>query len=258
MLRTKVGVVLLATLILAAFGATGLTVSRSGANDLDPAHPIVVELFTSQSCYSCPPAEAYLGELVDRPGIIALEWHVDYWDDIVYGSAGQWVDPYSDGAYTARQRAYNQVLRGTGSVYTPQMVVAGRYEAVGSRRGDVEDVLIQAAAIQPTASVMVQPTGDGLGLAIEVAGETDGPSTVWLVRFLTERTTNVVRGENHGKQLANHHIVTAASRLGTWSGGPAGFVADGPDPGEGCAILVQPDAPGPIVAAALCPMAPAS
>ena len=89
--------------------------------------PTVVELFTSQGCYSCPPAEAFLGELAKRSDVVALEFHVDYWDDLVYGSAGQWKDPFSDPAYTRRQQVYARGIPG-GRVYTPQIVVDGRLE----------------------------------------------------------------------------------------------------------------------------------
>ena len=240
-----------------AAAAAGLTLAE--AQDpavLDPQRPVVVELFTSQSCYSCPPAEAYLGALVDRPGVVALEWHVDYWNDITYGSAGQWIDPYSAAAYTARQRGYNQAIRGTGAVYTPQMVVDGRLEAVGSRRDDVEAAMREAAARPAAADVAIVLSDDG-ALAVTVDGAAGRGAGVWLVRYLEAETTAVPRGENHGKTLNNHHVVTGVTRLGDWWGGPAGFAVPAPQPGHGCAVLVQPDGEGPILAAVGCPM-PAS
>jgi len=94
--------------------------------------PVLVELFTSQGCSSCPPAEALLKELTQTPGVVAIEWHVDYWDTLVHRGSS-WKDPFSNAAYTARQRAYNRALRGTSGVYTPQAVIGGQYETVVSR-----------------------------------------------------------------------------------------------------------------------------
>ncbi len=120
--------------------------------------PTVVELFTSQSCYSCPPAEAFLGELAQQPGVIALEFHVDYWDDLVYGLAGRWKDVYSNPAYTRRQRAYNQAIKGRPGAYTPQMVIDGSRETVGSRRSAVYDAIEAASRdSRPRAQVSIAP-----------------------------------------------------------------------------------------------------
>ena len=108
--------------------------STGDANAGDRNGAVVVELFTSQGCYSCPPAEKFLGDLAEQETVIALDFHVDYWDNLVHGADGKWKDPFSRPAYTQRQRVYNQRIRGTGNVYTPQMVIDGRLEAVGSRR----------------------------------------------------------------------------------------------------------------------------
>ena len=228
----------------------------AGANadeSLPAGSPVVVELFTSQSCYSCPPAEAYLGELADRPGILALEWHVDYWNDITYGSAGQWIDPFSSAASTQRQALYNQNIRGTTGVYTPQMVIDGRNEAVGSREYDVEEA-IAAAGDRPHGTATANISAEGAGLAIALDGQPGDAADLILVRFIAEHVTEVPRGENHGKTLVNHHIVTVVESLGSWAGGAAAFTADAPRAGEGCALLVQAEGQGAILAAAPCPM----
>ena len=128
--------------------------------------PTVVELFTSQSCYSCPPAEAFLGELVEREDLVALEFHVDYWDDLVYGSSGQWKDIFSDAAYTERQRVYAGRIPGS-QVYTPQVVVDGVAQTVGSRRGNVLRLIESARAAPKPARVAVQPGSAG-GFTITV------------------------------------------------------------------------------------------
>ena len=106
--------------LFAAFIGLGLITGLSfGLKAESPqTKPVVVELFTSQGCYSCPPAEAYLGELSKNPNIVALEFHVDYWDDLVYGAAGKWKDVFSKPEFTTRQRIYAGNLP-DGQVYTP-------------------------------------------------------------------------------------------------------------------------------------------
>lgn len=215
--------------------------------------PVTVELFTSQSCYSCPPAEAFLGELAGMPGVVALEFHVDYWDDLVYGSAGQWKDVFSSPANTTRQRAYNQRIRGRSSAYTPQMVIDGEFEAVGSHRQDVLGA-IESAREGERLSVAVSIPAAG-GISVDVDGPVAGSAAIWLVRFERQRTTEIRAGENKGKMLVNHHTVQAVRRIGDWDGDAT--TVSLPDfslaPGEGCAVLVQGSAPGPVLGAALCP-----
>ncbi len=221
--------------------------------------PTVVELFTSQSCYSCPPAEAFLGELAQQPSVIALEFHVDYWDDLVYGLAGRWKDVYSNPAYTQRQRAYNQAIKGRPGAYTPQMVIDCALETVGSRRSAVHDAIEAASRdSRPRAHLSIAP-GPAGGLTVTLegdpGGDAEGAAEVWLVRFILARTTQVRAGENNGKSLTNHHVVTELRRIGQWSGGPARVELPEVNlgPGEGCAILVQDGRPGPILGAATCP-----
>ena len=216
--------------------------------------PVTVELFTSQSCYSCPPAEAFLGELAGTPGVVALEFHVDYWDDLVYGAAGKWKDVFSSPAYTARQRAYNQRIRGRSAAYTPQMVIDGGVEAIGSHRQEVLSA-IEGAREGERLSVAVTASAAG-GISVAVNGTVAGPAAIWLVRFERQRTTEIRAGENKGKSLVNHHTVEELRRIGDWNG--AAMTVDLPDfalpPGKGCAVLVQAAEPGPILGAALCPI----
>ncbi len=217
--------------------------------------PTVVELFTSQGCYSCPPAERFLGELADRDGILALEFHVDYWDDLVHGAAGKWKDPFSDPAYTARQRDYNVQIRRRAGVYTPQMIVDGKFEVVGSRVGAVKSVIEDAQSRSGRrVKVAAEPTGGGLKVSLK-----DGPGRsggVWLVSFLRQEATRVLRGENQGKQLVSHNIVTDMRRIGDWDGKDktidVGSVRN--DEKTGCAVLVQAGDAGPILGAAQCPV----
>lgn len=236
---------LLAAAALALLGGGGP--ARAGG-------PAVVELFTSQSCYSCPPAEALLGELAGRGDLIALELHVDYWDDLVYGSAGRWKDVFSSPAFTARQRRYAARIR-NGGVYTPQIVVDGVVQAVGSRRGRVLRLVERSARIVKPVLVSVQAAPEG-GFTVTLESRAGRPSAaVLLARYDLRRVTPVEAGENKGKTLVNHHVVRELREVGDWAGDPVEIpFADirlGPD--EGCAVLVQAHDQGAILGAAACP-----
>ena len=216
--------------------------------------PTVIELFTSQSCYSCPPAEALLGELVERENLIALEFHVDYWDDLVYGSAGRWKDVFSDPAFTVRQRVYAGRIR-NGGVYTPQIVVDGVVQAVGSRRGRVLRLVERSAGIAKPVLVSVQPAPEG-GYTVALESRTGRPSAaVLLARYDLRHVTPVDAGENKGKTLTNHHVVRELVEVGDWTGAPVEILlADvrlGPN--QGCAVIVQAHDQGAILGAAACP-----
>lgn len=236
-------------LTMSAFAAT------PAANAGDRNGAVVVELFTSQGCYSCPPAEKFLGDLSGEKSIIALEFHVDYWDNLVHGGDGKWKDVFSKPAYTQRQRGYNQRIRGTGNIYTPQMVIDGKLEAVGSRR------LAVLTAIRKAESASKQRLDIGVTLAsgkvgkVTLAGPVKASGSVWLVRFIKAQETRVRSGENKGKALLSHNIVTGMKKIGKWSGTPAAIPVSGFElaDGEGCAVLVQDNRQGPILGAAQCP-----
>lgn len=231
----------ISTLVLTAGLCAGASVNAES--------PRVVELFTSQSCSSCPPAEAYLGELAGRDGVLALEWHVDYWDDLVYGRAGRWKDPFSDPSFTARQRDYNRLIRGTGSVYTPQMIINGRHEMVGSHPYRVEAALQKAS--RPALDVSVTESADGY--AITVGGPVEATAQVFAATLLKTLTTEVKAGENKGKTLTNHNIVRAWSPLGDHAGGSSLFTFARPEgEGMGCAVIVQDSRTAAVLGAAPC------
>jgi hypothetical protein len=237
---------------LALLSALGTWTGIAAAKD----RPVVVELFTSQGCYSCPPAEAFLRDLSRQPDIVALEFHVDYWNELVYGSAGKWGDPFSKPEFTRRQQLYNEQIRKKSGVYTPQMVIDGRFETVGSRRGAVLSSVRQARkADGPRLNVLVSH-GAANGLSVAVDGPAKTESSIWLVRFKRAETTRVPRGENHGKTLKSHNIVTRMMRIGDWRGMPVTLDVPNsrPAPDEDCVILVQNEKPGAILGVARCPM----
>jgi hypothetical protein len=210
------------------------------------ANPIVVELFTSQGCSSCPPADAFLGDLTKRPDVLALAWHVDYWDYI------GWKDPFAQPAFTARQRDYGRSLA-QRYVYTPQMVVDGRLQGVGSERPAIDRLIAQAAR-QHGLNAAARPSLRLDGDTVRIEGGTpDTAAVVWLALFEPEHRTRVARGENAGRSLGNYNIVRELRVLGRYSGEatmlPLGLDASAADKGR--AIVVQretPAGPGPILA----------
>jgi hypothetical protein len=235
--------------------ALALTMSATAVPAADPDGPVVVELFTSQGCYSCPPAEKFLGDLAGQKSVLALEFHVDYWDDLVHGGDGKWKDVFSKREYTLRQRGYNQRIRGRGNVYTPQMVIDGKLEAVGSRRLSVLAAIKRAESARRDR-VGINVTLDGGAVrTVSLNGDVRDRGSVWLVRFIKAQETRVQSGENKGKALLSHNIVTEVQKVGVWSGRAGEISVNGFTlaDGEGCAVLIQDNRQGPIIGAAACP-----
>ncbi len=203
------------------------------------AAPVVVELFTSQGCSSCPPADDVLAALSEKPGIVALSFGVTYWDQL------GWKDTFATPEYTARQRDYAAAL-GKRSVFTPQIVVNGRADAIGSRRPDVE-ALIASARRQPDGP-SISITADQVAIG---AGRTPRVADIWLVRY-DPRTVQVAirRGENGGRTLPHKNVVRALERLGGWNGAPTQIPLPPAPAGLKTAVLVQAQNGGPILAAA--------
>jgi hypothetical protein len=221
--------------------------SAAGAGEIRQNPTAVVELFTSQGCSSCPPADARLTELAKRPEVVALAYHVDYWDYI------GWPDTFGSSANSDHQRAYSQAW-GSSRIFTPQMVVNGSEGVVGSRKQEV-DIALQNAQLE--LPVVLQTRGDMLKIVI---GPKQGLSeaVVWLVTFIDSAEVAIERGENEGKKIAYTQIVTGRQVLGMWE--PAtGTTLKLPlaeilvDPANGAAIIVQEDRngmPGRILGAA--------
>jgi hypothetical protein len=202
----------------------------------------VVELFTSQGCSSCPPADAYLTKLAQEPGVIALALHVDYWDYI------GWEDTFAKSQFTDRQRAYAKAA-GSATIYTPQMIVAGKDLAVGSDPDAVAGMIRrhQSAA----AMVVLQLMREGETVSIRAAARVALPSalTVQLVRYKPTAVVAIQRGENAGRTIEYTNIVTSWARIGTWDGA-SDLVMDAPAPGgDAVAVILQEEGPGMIFAA---------
>jgi hypothetical protein len=209
-----------------------------------PSTPVqVVELYTSQGCSSCPPANAAVAAIAARPEILALSFGVTYWDDL------GWKDTFAQKKFTDRQWDYAKGLR-HDNVGTPQVVVNGRLDTVGQSVGEI-DMALKRAALPTGGPQLTITTGN-----VAIAGAAPKRAAdVWLVRY----DPNVVqvpikRGENTGKTLPHKNVVRELTRLGDWTGGAKSFAVPAAPPGLPAglktAILVQSGSGGPILAAA--------
>ena len=177
--------------------------------------PVVVELFTSQGCYSCPPADRFLGLLAKRPGVLALSFHVDYWNYL------GWRDPYSSHEATRRQRVYSWAMRRRGSVYTPQMVIDGKLQGIGSYTGTIDGLIrIRQKAGGHIVDVALTRGKTPRTLALVVKGDNGaaGDCSVWLIYFDKSHTTTIPRGENAGKTLTYYNVVREIRKIATYLG----------------------------------------
>ncbi|MEM1273673.1 MAG: DUF1223 domain-containing protein [Pseudomonadota bacterium] len=207
--------------------------------------PVVVELFTSQGCSSCPPADRLLGELASRDDIIALALHVDYWDYI------GWTDTFADPAYTARQGGY---ARASGStiVYTPQMVIGGHAHVVGHQPMAVfDEIMAHADARDP---VLVQVSDDDGAYLITVEMQEAAPPAagmvVQLVGYMPSQEVDIGRGENANNTYEYHNIVQSWQVIGDWDGADVYSTRVTLDGTEPFVVIVQQANFGPVMGAA--------
>ena len=206
----------------------------------DAGRPTVVELFQSQGCSSCPPAEANVGAISDRPDVLALAFEVDYWDRL------GWKDTFSRPAWTARQYAYAQAM-GRDGVYTPQVVVNGRVEGDGLDASALAGLLSRGDRGAGGPSVSFSGGNVTVGAGAAPAGGAD----VWLARYIPHAVeVTIPRGENAGRTLPYKDVVREMVLLGKWRGEAATFPAPGGDASLAEAAIVQGSGAGPILAAA--------
>lgn len=231
---------LVAVLLLVA--SPGLAADRS-----EPA--VVIELFTSQSCDACPPADRLLGELAGRPDVVALTYNIDYWN---YTG---WQDTLASPANATRQRTY--VARGVGRfLYTPQLVVAGVESILGSDRSAVVAAIERARLTgHPRARVELEVASPAL--LVHVAASDDDravEATVRLVRYSLQKAVTVTVGENAGRRLVYSNVVRDSLVLGRWHGEALRLAVDAAtvfeNADDGCAVIVQQEADGRILGAA--------
>jgi hypothetical protein len=221
-----------------------------------PAHAdprAVVELFTSQGCSSCPPADKIIGELAKDPSIIAMSMPIDYWDYL------GWKDTLADARFSARQRAYSRT-RGDREVYTPQIVVNGSAHVIGSDRTGIEDAISGTNKADGVMSVPVTMTLSGKQINVSVAAS-KAPSVahgeVWICSISKAVPIAIGRGENTGREITYHNVVRNILKVGDWNGSPGSWTVplenisrEGVD---GAVVYVQDgsrDRPGPMLGAA--------
>jgi hypothetical protein len=215
----------------------GLAVLTPGGA-LAAERPVVVELFTSQGCSSCPPANAFLNELSkQRSDVLALAFHVTYWDYL------GWKDPFSLPVATDRQAQYGRRF-GDGS-YTPEIVVDGAAGLVGSYRDEVNSAIAKARTQNVTAAEVHLVARDG-NASVDI-GAGKGAARVMLVGFDREHVTAIGRGENRGRTMAEANIVRSFRPIGQWNGAPVHLEERLPD-GEQVAVILE-SADGRIVGA---------
>ncbi len=231
------------------FALTAMLLPFAGPAEAEIAvdSPTVVELFTSQGCSSCPPADRLLEELATRDDVLALGYHVDYWDYI------GWADPFASRESTMRQRLYGRAFD-LRSVFTPQMVVDGSVSVVGSRRREVSRA-IEAAPLRRPTSVTVaveQPDPNRFIVSLGAADYDGAPADIILVRYDDAHVTEVARGENRGRTLTDVNVVRQFDVIGQWRGEAMTISASLPvsDIPGGCAVLVQMPDHGAILGAA--------
>ncbi|OYU17599.1 MAG: DUF1223 domain-containing protein [Rhodobacteraceae bacterium PARR1] len=204
---------------------------------------VLVELYTSQGCSSCPPADEFLSELAQAEGVIALALHVDYWDYI------GWEDAFADPAFTERQKMYARAA-GNRMIYTPQMIVGG----VDRVEGNTPDAVVRFIGKHMAHSGGVELTVTRNGAQVEIRAKSARPlakgAIVELVRYLPEAKIEIERGENAGRSITYHNIVTSWEQVGDWQGtAPLDMTADAPGD-QPVVVIVQEPGPARVLAAA--------
>jgi len=228
----------IACLIAGALGCSAVSAASS--------RWAVIELYTSQGCSSCPPADTLLGELAQQPNVLALAFHVDYWNDL------GWKDPYSLPDATIRQTAYSRA-RAHGSVYTPQVVVDGAEEFLGSDRSRIVRAV---AGVRTGVPITLDVAERNLVVALGSA-QCPAPSDVLAITFLRKATSKIGRGENSGRTLEEFNIVRSIRKIGQWSGEATTFevpLSTVPRDATDFAVLVQLPGQMQIIGAATRPL----
>lgn len=228
----------------ALLGVSMLAAAAAGDEPVKPVvadAPVVVELFTSQGCSSCPPADAVLGKLAKRSDVLPLAFHVDYWDYI------GWKDPFASKETTDRQYDYGRAL-GLNMVYTPQMVVDGSQDVVGSDEGAVGRA-IAASTIRRKLKLTVLRDAEGRYKVAIPAGDAHGTASVYIALFDRAHRTDVKKGENADTSLVEFNIVREWRKIGEWAGKAEEIALNltpESDEYDSCAVIVQDGTNGPV------------
>lgn len=218
-----------AALAAIAFGAA-LTSEQAAADSAKTEKGVLLELFTSQGCYSCPPADKLLGQLASQKGVVGLSLNVDYWDYL------GWKDRLAQKAYTLRQYGYVKTQR-KRAPFTPQLVVHGATSLVGSDRAGVARAL-RSVKKDDGFDVELRRDGQTLSIALAKTGSSDD-CVVMIAPYVKAVRQKIDTGENGGKSLVYHNAAIEVRQLGEFSGGEASFSAPIPDGADGVAVWVQ-------------------
>jgi hypothetical protein len=235
-------------------GALGVCAIIAIIRPADAEPRAVVELFTSQGCSSCPPADKILGELAKDPSVIALSLPIDYWDYL------GWKDTLADARFSARQKAYSHT-RGDRDLYTPQVVVNGSVHLVGSDRAGIEGAISDTRKTEGVMSVPVSMTVAGKQLTVSVSASSKAPAAVhgevWICSISKAVPISIGRGENSGSEVTYHNVVRNLLKVGDWNGNSGSWTVpledisrDGVD---GAVVYLQDgnrDKPGAMLGAA--------
>lgn len=224
---------------LAVFALAGVASAQSE----DSAGPVVVELFTSQGCSSCPPADALLAELAGREDVLALSLHVDYWDYI------GWADVFARPAFTLRQKGYAKAA-GQRMIYTPQMIVGGDTDVVGHKTMKVVDAIRKHLDRPATVAIEVGRDGDRYTVLLVPRQPGLGPAVVQLVRYAPHKTVEITHGENAGRTLRYTNVVDHIRQVAEWSGAAPQKLELDIEGGDHAAVIVQKAPYGEVLAAA--------
>lgn len=246
---------------LACGGAIAASLSLASAEEPnDGSRPVVVEMFLSQSCKASPPAAEYLAELAERRDVVALAWHVNYWDKVAARRVGPWADPFAHPAFAARQKIYNERIRGTDLVFTPQAIIDGFVSVVGSKRDAVEHRMTEARFYEEKA--YAAPPRLALDREVRKGGSPDlirvtidgvaSSYDAYAVAFRRAAMTEIEGGDNAGVTMREANVVRGVRMLAQGATGPGAFSFSAPPEGLDCAVIVHERNQGRIVAARYC------
>lgn len=209
--------------------------------------PVVVELFTSQGCSSCPPADAFMQELTAMKRVIALSFNVDYWDYL------GWRDTLANASYSQRQYDYAKA-RGDMDVYTPQMIVDGGSHYVGSKKQSVLAAISRALEAEPPSWVPIAITGNTQEFTIDVPASSSPGATLWVMGIAPTCKVKIEKGENAGHDIVYRNVVRTLVPAGKWRGKPLSVTLPREgvlgDHGKGVVALLQKGSVGHILGAA--------
>jgi hypothetical protein len=218
-----------------------------GTAEAASKRPVLVELYTSQGCSSCPPADALLGQLAQRKDVLALSLPITYWDML------GWKDTLASDANTRRQKAYADAM-GRGGIYTPQMIIDGMSDVVGSREPAVEEVIAARTADMHAVNVTLSASPQEIHVAVGAGSDHGEGATVWLFHVLSRATVAIHAGENEGRSITYRNVVRDVKAIGVWKGQP--IALDLPRnqittaPHDSVAVVVQQSGYGRVLGAA--------